>query len=56
MLLFRVFFCPGLRLSGHIQAGGCFVHFHYIYMAFFSGENEYYCISICALYHTVDIL
>lgn len=57
MLLFRgFFFCPGLCLSGHIQAGGCFVHFHYIYMSFFSGENEYYCICIFALYHTVDIL
>lgn len=53
MLLFRVFFCPGLRLSGHIQAGGCFVHFHYIYMSFFFwGEWILLYLYICFISHS----
>lgn len=53
MLLFRVFFCPGLRLSGHIQAGGCFVHFHYIYMSFFFwGEWILLYLYMCFISHS----
>lgn len=57
MLLFRVFFSALVFASqATFRLVGVLCTSIISTCLFFSGENEYYCISICALYHTVDIL